>query len=68
MSLVKMDISLFRSYTILKKIMFTFISRQHPKLTYKLPVYGHKAPMSCTVTLTEPYNPFNKIVKEEIVY
>ena len=48
--------------------MFTFISRQHPKLTYKLPVYGHKAPMSCTVTLTEPYNPFNKIVKEEIVY
>jgi len=42
--------------------------RQHPKLTYKLPIYGHKAPMSCTVTLTEPYNPFNKIVKEEIVY
>jgi len=42
--------------------------RQHPKLTYKLPVYGHKAPMSCTVTLTEPYNPFNKVVKEEIVY
>ncbi|XP_066933999.1 uncharacterized protein [Clytia hemisphaerica] len=41
--------------------------REHPKVTYRLPSYGHRAPMSRTVTLTEPYNPFNKVEPELLV-
>jgi len=49
------------------KIDVDFFHRKHPQITYRLPTYGHKAPMSRTVTLTEPYNPYNKITKEELV-
>jgi len=40
--------------------------RQHPRVTYRLPEYGHKGPMSRLVTLTEPLNPFNKIINQRI--
>lgn len=41
--------------------------RAYPKITYQLPRYGHPGPLSRLVTLTEPFNPFNKVVQQRIV-
>jgi len=40
--------------------------RKHPRISYRLPQYGHKGPMSRLVTLTEPFNPFNKISNQRV--
>jgi len=40
--------------------------RTHPRISYRLPKYGHNGPLSRLVTLTEPFNPFNKISNQRI--
>jgi len=40
--------------------------RKYPQISYSLPRSGHIGPLSRTVTLTQPYNPFNKISKTRI--
>jgi len=40
--------------------------RTHPRISYRLPKYGHKGPMSRLVTLTEPFNPFNKVSNQRV--
>ena len=40
--------------------------RTHPRISYRLSKYGHTGPLSRLVTLTEPFNPFNKISKQRI--
>merc|ERR1712150_80048 len=42
--------------------------RNHPSTCYQgPPAYGHPGPLSKTVTLTQPFNPFNKIDQQNIV-
>lgn len=40
--------------------------KSFPKISYCLPTRGHNGPLSRLVTLTEPFNPFNKISNQRI--
>lgn len=41
--------------------------RNYGASTYKPPMFGHNGPLSRTVTRVYPFNPFNKVTKQEII-
>ena len=52
-----------RDVPLVNKVTSVVLFRAFPSMAYHQLQYCHKGPLSKTVTLTYPYNPFNKIQK-----